>query len=381
VSRSNGPRPKKSSGPKTKLRKRFRNVAFILIAVVIIIVAGGFVVLRNLVRAPEIPPGRGTPIVSVDSGTDDSYDTIDDTDNVAVVVTEPHPDDDYVGIIVQEPEEEPLPTLVRRENTFTFVLFGHDEGMNTDSIMVAKYDANTNEAFLISIPRDTQVDVSRNVRRINSAYAVGRNRGGGHVGGVDQLKREIATLIGFMPDFYVSVTMQMFVDIIDVLGGVTINVPMRMYYDDPYQDLHIDIERGVQHIDGATALKFARYRLGNEPEYTITDTQRMQNQQQLIRAVADELLSARTITRIPDLIRTYQNHVNTDLSMFELLWFAEQFMRGDITLQTFVYPTDSVRAGRWYEIPRPQDVLDLINSTINPFTEDMISRHLQLSAG
>jgi anionic cell wall polymer biosynthesis LytR-Cps2A-Psr (LCP) family protein len=137
-------------------------------------------------------------------------------------------------------------------------------------------------------------------------------------------------------------------------------------------------------LDGQNALHFVRYRLGNAGHRTITDYQRMEHQQQLIAAVKDELLSPRTITRIPELINTYRDHISTDLSLFELLWFAEQFVLGEITLNTYNYPTLSTRiqvseeTSLWYEVPQATEALELINRTINPFTRELTLDNLQL---
>jgi len=247
--------------------------------------------------------------------------------------------------------------------------------------MVAAFDAVTRQAYIVSIPRDTKVDVRRNIQRINSAYPVGRRFGdNGHASGVDQLKRELQTVIGFRPDFYVSVEEDAFIRLIDAVGGVYMTVPFHMRYDDPCQDLRINIPAGHQLLDGENALHFVRYRLGNDPRQTITDTQRMQHQRDLIDAVMQQMMSPRMITQVPELIRTYREHVSTDLTIPQLLWFAEQFATGDgITLHTYSYPTTSVRLTHWYEIPNANEALELINRTINPFTRDITTANLQLA--
>jgi LCP family protein required for cell wall assembly len=221
------------------------------------------------------------------------------------------------------------------------------------------------------------VNVQRNIQRINSAYPVGRQGGRGHDGGVEQLRREVQTLIGFMPDFYVSVEERAFVRIVDAVSGVNINVPFHMYYTDPTQNLRINIPAGQQRLNGQNALHFVRYRYGNDPRRTISDYRRMEHQQQFLSAMMDELLSPRTVLRVPELISTYRDHVRTDLEMVELLWFAEQFILGDVTLHTYNYPTTSLRLNHWYEIPNQEEALELINRTINPFTQDLTTENFQ----
>src|SRR5690606_21125987 len=116
---------------------------------------------------------------------------------------------------------------------------------------------------IISVPRDSLVNVKRKVKKINAAYPAGNLNGGGKEGGINQLKRELKTIIGFVPDFYIGIDLDGFERIVDAVGGIDINVPIDMKYDDPTQDLHTNIKKGQQVLNGEDALKFARYRKGN----------------------------------------------------------------------------------------------------------------------
>ena len=108
----------------------------------------------------------------------------------------------------------------RKELFFTFLIFGLDEGVNTDTIMVASYDGINNEAALINIPRDSLVNVKRNIKKINAAYPVGTLNGGGREGGINQLKREIKTIIGFIPDFYICIDLKAFKRTVAILSAI-----------------------------------------------------------------------------------------------------------------------------------------------------------------
>jgi LCP family protein required for cell wall assembly len=351
---------------KTKrLRKRFFMSFFITLAVGLAVVACTILLLRMVITQPVVPTHAVAPFTPGPT-------TAPQPDRPAFDIVEAHPDDKLIAL----PDHE---GWTRKENFFTLLLFGYDEGLNTDTLMVTAFDVDNRQAYIVSIPRDTRVNVQRNIQRINSAYPVGRQGGRGHDGGVEQLRREVQTLIGFVPDFYVSVEESAFVRIVDAVGGVQINVPFHMYYSDPLQDLFINIPAGMQRLDGQNALHFVRYRYGNDRTQTISDYRRTQHQQQLIRAMLDELLSPRTVFRIPELIRTYRDHVRTDLSLTEMLWFAEQFILGDVVLHTHRYPTTSQRLTHWYEIPDGAEVLELINNTINPFTRDLTVENLQLA--
>ncbi|MCL2202684.1 MAG: LCP family protein [Defluviitaleaceae bacterium] len=349
-----------------RLRKKFFKAFLFTLVGGLVLVGCALLVLRSAIRQPTVPAHAAQPFVSDihfrPPGNRPAYDTV-----------EPHPEDAYISI------SAPENGWTRRADFFTVLLFGYDAGRNTDTLMVAAFDAANQQAYIVSIPRDTKVDVQRNIRRVNSAYAVGRQGGGGHTGGVEQLRREVQTLIGFIPDFYICVEENAFRRIVDAVGGVYIDVPFHMYYTDPAQNLRINIPAGRQRLDGHQALHFVRYRYGNDPARTISDRRRMQNQQQLIAAMLEELRAPRTILRVPELINTYRDHVRTDLTLNEMLWFAEQFLTGNVTLHTYSYPTTSLRLTHWYEIPNPEEALALINRTLNPFTRDLTPDNLQLT--
>lgn len=257
----------------------------------------------------------------------------------------------------------------RRDNFFTFLLVGLTEGYGANTVMVASYDADTREAHLISIPRDTRVDFNRNNRKLVAAYQVGRLHGGGHAGGIARLKQEVATLIGFVPDFYIRIDYDAFERIIDSVGGIEVYVPFHMRWDDPLQNLHINIPAGQQTLDGRNALHFARHRNANPGFRAITDYQRMENQQLVINQLASQLLTPASLLRIPTFVEIFQQYFDTDLDLGALMWFANQARGiGDLSnLNMHTLPMGGTSgAPAWYEFADPQAVLTLINATVNP---------------
>ena len=329
---------------------------------------------NHTVRPPDpppiyeiLPPGNVRPVPRV-------Y-----TIEPAFIAPEPDPADEDIL--------EALPPFVegeweRRERFFTFLIFGLDEGANTDTIMVAGFDEIAGRGYVISIPRDTRVDVQRRARKINAAYPAGRLHGGGHEGGVEQLKREVQTLIGFRPDFYVCLHMDVVVQIIDTIGGVEINVPFHMRYDDPCQDLFIDLPAGVQTLDGEGAMNFARFRVGNPGYRSINDFTRMQHQQQLLAALFRTMIRPSNIPLIPELVSLGDELLDTDLERRHLAWFGQQLALSTSpeALETYTLPIRG-NTGRapWYEYPDPQGILELVNRTVNPFTTDITLDMLRIA--
>jgi len=345
-----------------KKPKKFLKILAIIFAVLILLVAAGWIYLSRAIRPPVVPqiPITTTP---ADNGHTPQPSTGDDDD-------EPPPP------AVQQFEE-------RRPDFFTFVIFGLTEGLNANTIMVAAYDAAAREAFLISIPRDTLVVNDRiNNRKIVASYPSGRMGGRGHEGGVERVKDEVATLVGFRPDFYISVDYAAFVRMVDAVGGVEIYVPFRMYYSDPCQDLYIDLQPGLQLLNGHDALLFSRYRTGTQGvSPTISDYQRIVHQQQVLSAVFDRLLTPASLLRIPEFIRIFNDYVNSDLASGELLWFANQARNigGIDALSTYTLPmAGNSGASPWYEFADEAGILELVNRSVNPFVRDITSQDVRI---
>jgi len=351
-----------SKKPRSPL-KLFMTAFLVTTGAILLVGGGAWFAISNTVRPPEIPviaavPHIHTQMVSSENDVDEGSD-----------------DELLPPQLLQFEERKPM--------FFTFLIFGLTQGLNANTIMVAAYDAQAGQGYIISIPRDTLVDVQRNSRKIVSAYPVGRLHGGGHEGGVERMKYEVSTLIGFRPDFYVSVDYEAFIRMVNSIGGVEIYVPFRMYYHDPFQDLYIDLQEGLQVLNGEDALRFARYRTGTPGiSPTISDYQRIEHQQQVLAAVASQLLTPASILRIPELAGIFNDHVYSDLAMGELLWFANEArglsgMSGALHLYTLPMLGTS-GAPSWYELADEEGILELINRTINPFIRDITAEDLRI---
>ena len=269
----------------------------------------------------------------------------------------------------------------RREMFWTFLIIGLNEGTNVNTAMVASYCGTTREANLISIPRDAPVHATRRGRKLSSSYLAGSGGGRGREGGVLQVKRDVMGVIGFMPDFYVVIDYDAFFSIIDAIGGIEVYVPMRMRYDDPWQNLHIDIMPGLQQMDSQTALEFSRFRRANRGYSSITDYQRIENQQAVVSAVIESLLRPATIPRLPELVSIFNDSVYTNLSLSDMMWFALELNHVSgtdaLSMHTF-QPIGPGQAPHYYEFLHAADVLELVNNTINPFNSDLVATDLNI---
>lgn len=189
-------------------------------------------------------------------------------------------------------------------------------GLNTDTMMVVSYNYDTNNLVMISVPRDLTVDVGNgSYNKINSVYYFGEAKEKGT--GLKVLQDKISQVTGIDIQYYAMVNYDAFVDIIDAVGGVDINVE-KSFKDVCYPSTKgekgsylancgeyaksywktVSFAEGVQHMDGETALEFSRSRHGTYTDSgaDVTDYGRAAHQQQVLLAIKDKVLSTSTLT-------------------------------------------------------------------------------------
>ncbi len=172
-------------------------------------------------------------------------------------------------------------------------------GTLTDTILYVAI--NGDDISMVAIPRDTWLDSTG--RRINRVY---------HDDGAEGLKREVEVILGVPIDYYAIIKLDIFQDLVDALGGVTVDVPYDMHYNDNAAGLHIRIKAGRQVLDGENAGKFVRYR-----ELLRGDIDRIDNVKRLAYAMLQRLkeLNVRAVTKMPELIDTFFSDVETNASV------------------------------------------------------------------
>ena len=181
----------------------------------------------------------------------------------------------------------------------------------SDTLMLAAVDEEHGRAALLSIPRDTRIEVgSYGYDKINHAYAFG-----GH----EMTLASVSALVGVPITHYIMVDTSSFERIVNAVGGVDIDVEKRMYYEDPWDDdggLVIDLAPGEQHMNGAQAIQYVRYRDGEG------DIGRIGRQQHFMRALLAQLLSPQVLPRLAAVVDEVKNAVETDLTTRQLLTLA-----------------------------------------------------------
>ena len=266
------------------------------------------------------------------------------------------------------PTEEPLPEgeaipTARQDGVYTVLLVGNDDGNgNTDTILLGRIDTVRHQIDFVSIPRDTLINTTWRVRRINTVYWGSRNSGGD---GLEALKRQVGRLTGFQPDCVAVVDLQVFMDAVDLIGGVYFDVPMAMDYEDDSQDLYIHLQPGYQLLDGYQAMSLCRFRSG----YITGDLGRIEMQQQFLSACASQFLSLGNVPKARELVELLSENLDTDLSAANMAFLLRQFLAcGEEDIRFHLPPCDTATFGGCsYVLLQVSPWLDLINEYLNPF--------------
>lgn len=218
----------------------------------------------------------------------------------------------------------------------------------SDTMMVVSIDSQSKKINILSIPRDTKVNIPGvGTQKINAAMAYG---------GPNLAVRTVKNFLGVPIHNYVTVKYKGFRDIIDALGGVELEVERHMDYDDDPGNLHIHLKPGLQVLDGDKAEQFVRYR-----QYPDADIGRIRAQHKFLNALTKTVLKPGTLLKLPKIIDTIQENVDTDiqpLEMAKLGHLARQIDKDNINM--YILP------GKWekisgYYIPYKIQMSEMIN--------------------
>lgn len=378
------PEPPQSAGPKgdkppvgERLGRFFRSrkgkITVIAVACVLAFVVGGSIAvsswLSGWIKAPELPQtsDKLPPAQQQEPDTETPAEPAEPTDD------ELYPDDGYDG-------DMPTVSGDRKEGVYTFLLVGTDKGDgNTDTIMVATYDTANQDVNIMSIPRDTMINEKWDIKKINSVYSRTGNS-------IESLAKRVKKLVGFEPDFYVKVDLRMFVELVDLVGGVEFDVPQDMNYDDQWQDLHIHLKKGVQVLDGEKAMELVRFR-----RYPEGDIKRVEVQQNFMKALIKECLSIEHWGKIKAYIDLAMENVQTNLDFGSVVWFAANVLglKGTPALKMEDVYTCTIPgnyyASAWsratgqeqsYVTIYPNQVVTLVNERFNPYQQKVTTAML-----
>lgn len=256
----------------------------------------------------------------------------------------------------------------RKPDTATILLCGTDaEGERTDTMMLLYLSGSEKRVGLLSLPRDTYTITSRGYgAKLNSAYA--RN-GMGHEG-MEGLLDYVQEILGYRPDGYLMVGMDIVPKIVDTMGGLTVEVPMSFELEG------VTIQEGQQHLDGLEILQLLRYRKG----YAMQDLGRIEVQRMVLSAAMDQWLTPGKLPGALQALELVRQECLTDLELEDLVWIGKTILLtgGNVESATLPGYADYIGDASYY-ILSPGKVAELINQSYNPLTEEITAEDLNIA--
>ena len=259
-----------------------------------------------------------------------------------------------------------------------FLILGESTGMS-DTIIVCKYDPKTQEASMLSIPRDTFTGSNKSDARIshkiNALYSGGKTP--------KKTLEAVNKITGLNIQKYILVDTKALKKLVDTIGGVKFDVPIDMDYDDETQDLHIHLKAGIQTLDGDKTEQVVRFRHNSDGstysyKYGIEDYGRMHTQRDLIIAVAKQTIQMKNITEIGKIMDILKDYVHTNMNFSELKDYIPYAINMNTdNVKTGQLPGESQKLnGTWFFLYDKDETKNLVDelfiNTVNS-TEENIS--------
>ncbi len=240
-----------------------------------------------------------------------------------------------------------------------------DEGLElTDTIIVAAYYPRTQQASMLSIPRDTFVGKSESTAggydKINAVYT-------DH--GIEGLLKKVNDITGLSISNYILVKNEGLIQLVDEIGGVEFDVPIDMNYDDGKQNLHIHLSKGLQRLNGLQAEGVLRFRHNNDwttysTEYGDNDLGRMRTQREFIKETLKQTIKLSNITKINDLIQIAYNNIETNVDINYVMKYTPAAIDFDVSaIESANLPGASDRFGpynAWFFKPNKTESKEIV---------------------
>jgi len=230
----------------------------------------------------------------------------------------------------------------KHQDVLNFLVFGVDEQNRADTIMLLSF--NNNNIFGLSIPRDTVFESDgEKISKILSEE-----------NGVQKAVDIIGGSLSVPITYYAKVNLSAVKDIVDIAGGIEIDVPMDMVYDDPYKDLHIELKKGRQALDGRQAVNLLRFRRSNDGRgYTNQDLSRIEIGQQFIREFINQKLNKDFIDKMPEILKILSDNITTDYPLENLVNDIDSFNINETIITFNTLPGNITTTDRGFVIYKP----------------------------
>ena len=316
-----------------------------------VIIIGAFAWYKNWAKAPDIGGG----------GLND-YST-------------PAPEETGVSAVA------PQSNATHRDGVWTFLISGIDVvGYHNDTNLVGMFDTVNNKLNIVSLPRDMLVNVNLNIKKINQPYAAAKNNG---EDAAKALLDTVSGILGYEVDLYAFINIEAAAEIVDAIGGVYFDIPFDMDWDAPDQDLYIHIKAGPQTLNGENFVNAMRFRMSNDGSHTYAggDIERIEFQQELLMALANQTLQLGNIGNIGEIYSAVMDNMETNVSVGNIVYLLQEFMSlssEDITFQTIPNRMDGMIYGLNYVMPLIDEWLVMLNEYLNPFDTEITESNIDM---
>lgn len=244
----------------------------------------------------------------------------------------------------------------------------NDTASRSDTIILVRIDANVGKATLVSIPRDTKVEIEgHGTQKINAAYAFG-----GPAGAVEAVEK----MSGVEISHYAEIHFDELEKAVDQLGGIWVDIPVSNDQTGA-SNSGVELNAGMQRLNGEQALAFARERYG----YNEGDFQRAENQRIIVQAIADTVLSLPP-TELPGAVQSLANCISTDYSLDELVNLAQTFQQAEhyYFYSAMVPSTTKTIDGVSYTITLEDewaDMMQMVDTGQDPSKANVLTKNTQ----
>lgn len=279
---------------------------------------------------------------------------------------------------VTDDEGNEIYVKIEAKEQVNVLIIGKDRwAFNTDVMIIASYNMEDQSVTMMQIPRDTYINNTKANALLasfyNTALRTEKNTDEALKTACNNLKECLSDAFGFPINYYVMMDLNGFVDIVNVIGGskggIEIDVPYRMYYNDPEQNLHIDLKPGKQILDGNKAEQFVRFRSA----YIEGDIGRVDAQKIFISACLAQVKKNFNITTIVGVAESVMKHVITDIPLENLLYYAKEALAVDLDKMVMITlpGIQDNSTGTWYYIVSRPSTIKIVNKYFNPHTVDI----------
>lgn len=293
----------------------------------------------------------------------------------------PETDSSGETVALPPPVKPETPVFTRDTDSVNFFVVGRDkDSWNTDVMMIVNFNMREGSLSIMQIPRDTYVRSEKHTGRLNAALAMIRNdirAANPKMTSSDLLCTSLSEVVELLEktlciqiDGYAHVDLAGFRGIVNAIGGVYMDVPYAMDYEDPYQNLKIHLEPGWQLLDGTKAEMFVRFRSG----YVQADIGRIDAQKIFMTALFKQLKNNLSVSKVPALAEQVIKYVTTDVPLADIIIYAKELLgvdMGNISMMTLHGTARQTKSGAWYYVMNRAWMLGAVNTYFNVYNTEI----------